>query len=132
WHRLSIQYSVTPLNFAGSLQIYSEIDGSVINANVDRYAAFDQRHIKVTGTGQQPDTIYLEGQTRASQVGFILGSHLAGPGEALAAPVDVRPNAEQHIQQMRSVAVQPNQTYTFEKNVVLFTDRETDGDLMTA
>jgi len=132
WHRLSVQYSVTPLNFAGTLQIYSEIDGSVINANVDRYAAFDQRHIKVTGTGQQPDTVYLEGQTRTSKVNFILGSHLTGPGKALAAPVDTRPNAEQHIQQMRSVDVQPNQTYTFEKNVVIFTSRETTTDLMTA
>ncbi|NLR32813.1 glycoside hydrolase family 65 protein [Levilactobacillus tujiorum] len=132
WHRLSIQYSITPLNFAGSLQVYSEIDGSVINANVARYAAFDQRHLKITGTGQQPDTIYLEGQTRTSQVGLILGSHLTGPGKALAAPVDVRPNAEQHIQQMRSVTVEPNHTYTFEKNVVLFTQRETSDDLMTA
>ena len=70
WHRLGIRYSVT-LNFAGTLQIYSEIDGSVINSNVDRYAAFDQRHIKVTGTGQQPDTIYLEGQTRASKVNHL-------------------------------------------------------------
>lgn len=131
WHRLGIRYSVTPLNFAGTLQIYSEIDGSVINSNVDRYAAFDQHHIKVTGTGQQPDTIYLEGHTRSSKVNFIFGSQLVGPGKALDAPVDTRPNAEQHIQQMRSVAVQPNQTYTFEKNVVLFTSRETKTDLMT-
>ena len=50
WHRLAIQYRITPLNFAGSLQIYSAIDGRVINANVDRYNAFNQRHLRITGT----------------------------------------------------------------------------------
>lgn len=130
WHRLSIRYQVTPLNFAGSLQLYSEIDGSVINANVDRYSAFDQRHIRVTGTAQQPDSVYLEGETRSSKVKFAFGSHLTGPGEALTAPTDDRPDAEQRVRQIRSVDVTPQQTYTFEKNVVFFTDRETKTDLM--
>lgn len=129
WHRMAIRYSVTPLNFSGSLQIYSEIDGSVVNGNVERYRAFNQRHIQVTGTSRQPDTIFLEGQTQSSKVPFIFGSRLTGPGEALDAPIDIRPHAEQHIQQMRSVAVQPNQTYTFEKNVVFFTGRETTSPL---
>lgn len=132
WHRLAIRYQVTPLNFAGSLQLYSEIDGSVINGNVDRYAAFDQRHLRITGTSQQPDTIYLEGQTRTSNVHFTFGSHLTGPGKALTAPIDNRPDAQQRVQQMRSVTVTPQKTYTFEKNVVFFTDRETTGNLMTA
>ncbi|CAJ1227199.1 kojibiose phosphorylase [Levilactobacillus zymae] len=132
WHRLAIRYRVTPLNFAGSLQLYSEIDGSVINDNVDRYAAFDQHHLQITGTAQQPDTIYLEGQTRTSQVHFAFGSHLTGPGQALSAPVDNQPHAQQRVRQMRSVTVVPQQTYTFEKNVVFFTDRETTTDLLTA
>ncbi|HIW72431.1 MAG TPA: glycoside hydrolase family 65 protein [Candidatus Levilactobacillus faecigallinarum] len=132
WHRLAIQYRVTPLNFAGSLQVYSTIDGSVINANVDRYAAFDQRHIRVTGTSQREDCVTLEGQTRSSQVAFVLGSKLTGPGKRLGAPNDNRPEAEQQARQMRSVTVDPQHTYTFEKDVVLFTNRETQTDLLTA
>lgn len=132
WHRLAIQYRVTPLNFAGSLQVYSTIDGSVINANVDRYAAFDQRHIRVTGTSQREDCVTLEGQTRSSQVAFVLGSKLTGPGKRLDAPNDNRPEAEQQARQMRSVTVDPQHTYTFEKDVVLFTNRETQTDLLTA
>lgn len=132
WHRLAIRYSITPINFAGSLQVYSTIDGSVVNGNVARYNAFDQRHIRVTGTSQQPDSIFLEAQTRSSAVKLAMGSHLTGPGQALTAPSDGRPQAEQQVRQMRSVDVQPQQTYTFEKNVVLFTSRETDGDLLTA
>lgn len=132
WHRLAIRYRVTPLNFAGSLQLYSEIDGSVINSNVDRYAAFDQHHLQITGTTQQPETIYLEGQTRTSQVHFVFGSRLTGPGQAQATPTDTQPHAQQRVRQMRSVTVAPHQTYTFEKNVVFFTDRETTTNLMTA
>ncbi|WP_143463992.1 glycoside hydrolase family 65 protein [Levilactobacillus enshiensis] len=131
WHRLAIRYQITPLNFSGSLQVYSAIDGSVVNANVARYNAFDQRHIRVTGTSQQPDSIFLEGQTQSSAVKFAIGSHLTGPGQALRTPNVNRPNAEQQVRQMRSVDVQPNHTYTFEKNVVLFTDRETTGDLLS-
>ncbi|MFC6261608.1 glycoside hydrolase family 65 protein [Levilactobacillus fujinensis] len=130
WHRLAIRYQITPLNFSGSLQVYSAIDGSVVNGNVARYSAFDQRHIRVTGTSQQPDSIFLEGQTRSSAVNFVMGSHLTGPGEALQTPNANRPNAEQQVRQMRSVDVHPRHTYTFEKNVVLFTDRETTGDLL--
>ncbi|MFD1455853.1 glycoside hydrolase family 65 protein [Levilactobacillus lanxiensis] len=132
WHRLAIRYSITPLNFAGSLQVYSTIDGSVVNGNVSRYNAFDQHHLRVTGTSQQPDSIFLEAQTRASHVDLALGSHLTGPGQALATPSDGRPNAEQQVRQMRSVDVQPQQTYTFEKNIVLFTSRETTGNVLQA
>ena len=130
WHRFSIRYQVTPLNFAGSLQIYSTIDGSVINGNVDRYNAFDQHHLRITGTSQQTDAMYLEGQTRSSNVRFVIGSRLTGSGEPLATPNDNRPEAEQQARQLRSVQVEPHQTYTFEKNVVLYTDRETQTDLL--
>ncbi|MFC6206005.1 glycoside hydrolase family 65 protein [Levilactobacillus tongjiangensis] len=129
WHRLAIRYEITPLNFAGTLQVYSAIDGGVVNGNVERYNAFDQHHIQVTGTSQQPDRIFLEGKTRSSQVHFAIGSHLSGPGDALAAPAN-SPVDGQQVRQMRSVSVEPQHTYTFEKNVVLFTNRETTGDLL--
>lgn len=130
WHRFTIQYQVTPLNFAGSLQIYSAIDGTVINANVDRYAAFDQHHVQVTGLSQRDDGIYLEGQTKTSQVHFVLGSRLTGPGKAMRVPAGNDAQAQQQVRQMRTVAVTPQQPVTFEKNVVLFTDRETDTPLL--
>ena len=130
WHRFAIRYQITPLNFAGSLQVYSMIDGNVRNANVDRYQAFDQRHLRITGMSQQTDSVFLEAQTRTSQVKLVLGSHLTGPGKALTAPDDQSPQAQKQARQMRSVQVVPQQTYTFEKNVVLFTDRETTTPLL--
>ncbi|KLD60456.1 hypothetical protein WP50_10235 [Lactiplantibacillus plantarum] len=59
WHRYSIRYQVTPLNFAGSLQIYTEIDGSVVNSNVSRYNVFDQHHLKTMGIETAANTVYL-------------------------------------------------------------------------
>lgn len=132
WHRLAIQYRITPLNFAGSLQIYSAIDGRVINANVDRYNAFNQRHLRITGTSQQTDSMFLEGQTATSAVKFVLGSRLTGPGTALTPQNHDRPDADQQVRQMQSLDVQPQHTYTFEKNIVLYTARETTGDLLAA
>ncbi|KRN02135.1 trehalose and maltose hydrolase (phosphorylase) [Levilactobacillus senmaizukei DSM 21775 = NBRC 103853] len=130
WHRLGIQYRLTPLNFSGTVQIYSAIDGSVINDNVERYRAFDQHHVKVTGTSQNADAIFLEGQTRSSKVDLVLGSRLTGAGQALTLPDAQFPHADQQARQMRTIDVQANQTYTFEKIVVLFTSRETHGDLL--
>lgn len=131
WHRLAIQYQITPLNFAGSLQVYATLDGHVTNGNVDRYRAFDQHHLTITETSHQDNAMFLSGHTKMSNVQFVLGSNLTGPGAAAGTPSDTADRTDQ-VHQVRSVAVQPNQTYTFEKNVVLFTDRETPAPLLTS
>ncbi len=120
WHRYSIRYQVTPLNFAGSLQIYADIDGSVVNSNVSRYSAFDQHHTRTLGIEARGNAVFLSGQTRTSKINYTIGAKLTSP--------DVQDNEAvksqqqpQGIRQTVSLPVQAGKTYTFDKNVVIAT-----------
>lgn len=130
WHQYAIRYQLTPLNFSGSLQIYSEIDGSVINSNVERYRNFNSRHFDVTEMSTAGHEAYLAGQTKTSQIKFVVGSKLTNCNDV---PTELTThNRPDVIAQELSLDVTQNQSYTFEKNVALFTSLETTADLMTA
>lgn len=125
WHRYSIRYQVTPLNFSGSLQIYSEIDGSVVNGNVSRYNVFDQQHLHTLGIESHANSVYLSGETRTSHVNYTLGAQLTSPD--VESPQDFKNSEEpQGVRQSISLHVQAGQTYTFDKNVVIATSNAQD------
>ncbi len=77
WHRYSIKYEIKPINFSGSLQVYSKIDGNVINGNVERYQDFDQKHIDIIGMSAHDNQISMTGQTKTSHVNFVINSKLS-------------------------------------------------------
>lgn len=122
WHRLVIRYVLTPLNFSGTLQVYANIDGNVINDNVARYAQFDQHHFTVTGMASAADKGLLTGATRNSAINFAIGSKL------MVSMADITPvattTAAKSLQQRVDFDVDPGKTYTVDKAVTLFTSRE--------
>ena len=120
WHRFSIRYQVTPLNFSGSLQIISEIDGSVVNGNVSRYNVFDQHHLQLLGLESCANTMFLAGQTKTSKINYTFGAKLTSPDCNTSDLIELK-HQPQGIQQVLSLAVQANQTYTFDKDVVIAT-----------
>ncbi|GAB7169131.1 hypothetical protein TUA1478L_11270 [Lactiplantibacillus plantarum] len=112
-----------PLNFAGSLQIYTEIDGSVVNSNVSRYNVFDQHHLKTMGIETAANTVYLSGQTKSSHINYTIGAKLTSPD----VPAIENFNSTQQpqgVQQTVSLAVEAGKTYTFDKNVVIATSND--------
>ena len=122
-HRYRILYQVTPLNFAVSLQIYTEIDGSVVNSNVSRYNVFDQHHLKTIGIETAANTVYLSGQTKSSHINYTIGAKLTSPD----VPAIENFNSTQQpqgVQQTVSLAVEAGKTYTFDKNVVIATSND--------
>jgi trehalose/maltose hydrolase-like predicted phosphorylase len=125
WHRFTIRYEVTPLNFAGSLQVTAAIDGSVINGNVERYAQFDQHHFDVTGMASAANQALLTGVTKTSNVQFVIGSQLTSPQQDLTNQVTTT-TAAKALKQTVDLDVQPGQTYTVDKNVTIFTSRESE------
>lgn len=125
WHRFTIRYAVTPLNFAGSLQVTATIDGSVINGNVARYAQFDQHHFEVTGMASAANQALLTGTTKTSNVQFVIGSQLTSPQQDVTNQV-VTTTAAKSLKQTVDLEVQPGQTYMVDKNVTIFTSRESE------
>lgn len=124
WHDYAISYTITPLNFSGTLQLYSQIDGTVTNANVDRYQDFDQHHLQITGMSSREDEMYMTGETNHSHVQFVIGSNLRAMGNHKTPAIEVS-NVDNRLQQKLSIEVSVGQTYSFEKNVTIYTDRET-------
>ncbi|MDH5106062.1 glycoside hydrolase family 65 protein [Lentilactobacillus diolivorans] len=131
WHRYSIKYELKPINFSGSLQLYSEIDGSVINGNVDRYKDFNQKHIDIVGMSAHDNQISLSGQTKTSKVDFVINSKLTSQTVDVQKLIDTT-TENQMIRQSLSINVEPGQSYEFEKCVTIFTSQNSDDNLETA
>jgi len=129
WHRFSIRYTVTPLNFSGSLQIYSEIDGSVVNGNVSRYNVFDQHHLQTLGMESCANTMTLAGETKSSKINYTFGAKLTSPDCETSQLIELK-HQPQGVQQTLSVEVQAGQTYTFDKNVVIATSNVANDTLL--
>ncbi|MFC6163925.1 glycoside hydrolase family 65 protein [Lactiplantibacillus dongliensis] len=123
WHRYAIRYTITPMNFSGSLQVYADIDGSVVNGNVSRYNVFDRHHLQTLGLESQTNTAYLSGQTKTSQITYTIGAKLTSPDVETTKHVQVT-NQAQSVRQTLSLNVQAGKTVTFDKNVVLRTSND--------
>ncbi len=50
-HRAALRYIVTPINYFGPLSFRSVLDGTVINAGVERYRALSSRHLEPVEQG---------------------------------------------------------------------------------
>ncbi len=45
-HLVAVQYKIKPLNYSGTIEIKSELDGDIINDGVARYRDLNQQHLK--------------------------------------------------------------------------------------
>ncbi|KRK89955.1 Trehalose 6-phosphate phosphorylase [Lentilactobacillus sunkii DSM 19904] len=128
WHRYAIKYELKPINFSGSLQIYSGIDGNVINGNVERYQDFDQHHIDVIGMSAHDNQVSMTGQTKNSHVQFVINSKLDSQSVETKKLIDTT-TEEGKVEQTLSINVEPGKSYEFEKNVTIFTSKDEDTHL---
>ncbi|MFD1471985.1 glycoside hydrolase family 65 protein [Companilactobacillus mishanensis] len=130
YHNYSLQYTVQPLNFSGQMKIYSEIDGSVTNWNVERYRSFNGKHIIVDKTLVDGDRAILMAHTKNSKVNMSVGSKIQCPDIDDAVLSSNR--FQERISQSLEFHVVEGRSYTVEKSVSMYTSLETDGDLEDA
>lgn len=121
WHHLAIRYRLTPLNFAGSLQIYSGIDATVQNHNVPRYDQFDAQHITVSGMSSDRAQAAVFGKLRHNDCRFAIGTRLDGVDPNL---VKTATHNQRLIQSVDCIA-KLQQPITLDKRIVVYTSRET-------
>ncbi|MDZ7704694.1 MAG: trehalose-phosphatase [Trueperaceae bacterium] len=68
-HIAAIEWRLEPLNWSGTIEIRSGLDGSVVNDNVERYRGLSNKHLEVLGQGWEADDgMYLTVRTTQSQV----------------------------------------------------------------
>lgn len=127
YHNYSLQYTVQPLNFSGEMTIYSEIDGSVTNSNVERYRDFNGKHLTVDATKVDGQRALLLAHTKNSKVNIAVGSRIQSPN--IDGSVLNSNKLQEKIRQSISFHVVEGRTYTVEKTVSIYTSLETDSSL---
>jgi len=67
-HIAGLEYKVLPLNYSGQIELFSEIDGNIINDGVERYRDLDQNHLDVIDQGRSNDMGFVIVKTNQSDI----------------------------------------------------------------
>ena len=125
-HLAALEMVIAPVNWSGTLEIRSALDGTVTNSGVARYRDLNNEHLKPVGTRQVgDDTVLLEVCTNQSNVSIAEAARTVvfKDGEPLAAGRKLVEQPEYIAQELR-VEVTPGDRVVIEKTVSLFTSRD--------
>ncbi len=68
-HFAAIEYTITPHNWSGEMQLRSSLDGSVINAGVKRYQDLNSKHLHLIEMGSLDDErMFIHVETNQSHI----------------------------------------------------------------
>ncbi|MEO0869739.1 MAG: beta-phosphoglucomutase, partial [Cyanobacteria bacterium J06642_11] len=116
-HQLNVRCEVTPLNFSGAIEVRASLNGYPANQGYNHWAILDQ--------GQEQEKVWLHTTTRHTQMEVAMGVRLnvLGLDPANAPTIDplVLPGYPTWVARYQG---QPQQTITFEKQVVVFSSHE--------
>ncbi|MEJ7843156.1 MAG: glycosyl hydrolase family 65 protein [Rubrobacter sp.] len=125
-HQAAMQWTITPENWSGSVEVISALDGRVTNRGVARYQQLDGRHLDpVSPRTFGPETIALEVRTRQSRIYFAEAARTRVFGEA--GPLDAGRGLYQmqdYAHQVLSFEATQGESVRVEKMVAFYTSRD--------
>ena len=125
-HQAAIEWTLTPLNWSGSVEVVSALDGRVTNGGVARYRQLEGRHLDpVSPRTFGPEIIALHVETRQSNIyvaeaartRVFCGDEQLDVSRALF-------QMEDYIQQVLGFEVRQGVTLRIEKLVSFYTSRD--------
>jgi len=125
-HLAAIEWTLTPENWSGTVEIHAGLDGSVINAGVERYRALNSRHLDGEGTERNgEDGILLVVQTNQSKLRMAQAArlHVFQHGEPASAD-RFTTHGTNHIEQTLVVDCDREKPLQVEKVVAVYTSRD--------
>lgn len=125
-HVCGIKFCFKPLNWKGSVEVKSIIEGSVINNGVKRYRSLTSKHLKVSELGlATEDAVFLTARTLQSEIVMTLVSRTKGYEHRLPLPLE-RTNLfdKEMAGQVLKFHVRENRTVTIEKIVTIYTSHD--------
>ncbi len=125
-HRAGIEWTLTPQNWSGRVQVISAIDGRVTNRGVARYLELEGRHLDpVSPRTFGPEVIGLKVQTRQSNIYISQAARtrVFQGGEPLAVQRSLF-QVEDYIQQALAFDVERGAPVRVEKMVTFSTSRD--------
>ncbi|MCK0093425.1 glycoside hydrolase family 65 protein [Rhodococcus sp. F64268] len=127
-HQGALEWTLTPENWSGRVEIVSAIDGRVSNRAVARYRDLEGRHLDpVTPRTFGPDTIALKVQIRQSDIYIAQAARTRVFSGNNTEPIDVERDLyqmEDYIQQVLAFEVAEGSAVRVEKIVSMFTSRD--------
>lgn len=125
-HLAAETMTITPENWSGPIEIHSAIDGTVINAGVERYKQLNSKHFKPLMTEAfDEDGIYLLGETNQSGVRVVEAARTRVYTDGIV--VDAERNTVKepgYIAQNISLDAVQNTPLRIEKTVAFYSSRD--------
>jgi len=125
-HQAAIEFTFTPENWSGRVEVVSALDGRVTNQMVERYQELEGRHLDpVSPRTFGPETIALKSKTRQSNIYIAEAARtrVFQAGEQM--PVErTLHQMEDYIQQTLAFDVTAGESVRVEKLVALFTSHD--------
>ncbi len=125
-HQAAIEWTLTPVNWSGRVEIVSALDGRVTNHGVARYRALEGRHLDpVSPRTFGPEVIALKVKTRQSDIFVAEAARTrAFRGDAPIEAARSLYQMEDYIQQVLAFDVNAGEPVRVEKLVAFYTSRD--------
>jgi trehalose/maltose hydrolase-like predicted phosphorylase len=125
-HQAGIEWTLTPLNWSGRIEIVSALDARVSNEGVARYRQLEGRHLQPTLPRTfGPEAIALMARTRQSRiyVAQAARTHVFSGEEPVAVERDLY-QVEDYIQQVLRLDARQGAPLRIEKMIAFYTSRD--------
>ncbi|MFC6175931.1 glycoside hydrolase family 65 protein [Companilactobacillus huachuanensis] len=128
YHDYYLQYAIEPVNFNGKITIYTQIDGTVVNSNVERYRNLSNKHLVIDQINNIDETAILSAHTVQSDIKLAIKTDLNHP--TIVNPKYSIHNKAEIAEQQLEFTASAGETYYFEKDVSTYTSLETKEDIV--
>lgn len=125
-HFAGIEWSLTPENWSGKIQIRSALDGTVINSGVPRYRELSSIHLQPLEKGRFDDeSIYLRVQANQSKTRMVQAARTRAYSGDKEIPVEREYFRKVgYVAHLFDLECHKNETVRIEKIVSLFSSRD--------
>lgn len=131
-HVLALQYEIEPLNYSGTIEVSSGLDGTIINDGVERYRQLNQKHLSPLSEGAEGALSWLVVNTTQSNIEIAEASRLIVAKNVYRADVDFEHDIEPGKVITRfQIDLKPGDCVSVEKAVVLHDSGTRDSGLGT-
>jgi trehalose/maltose hydrolase-like predicted phosphorylase/beta-phosphoglucomutase-like phosphatase (HAD superfamily) len=125
-HLAGLKTTFTAENWDGTLEVWSGLDGGIVNSGVKRYLGLSNRHLAVLHTAEADgQTIELQAETTQSHIRIAVAARTSvvadGQQVAAARRLVSEPKAVAHA---LTLSLEPGSAATLEKIAALYTSRD--------
>lgn len=125
-HICAMEYSISPLNYSGTIELETGIDGNIINAGVERYKQLNQEHIRHIESLETDGMINLVTETVQSGIRIYETAYIRFYQQDKELQNKKTYQSGASISQSVKQFVKQGETLKFVKFVSIYTSKDTD------